>query len=42
LGLSLLPSIGIDIVVRKKWGRGEGGLEMVIKEEMVVVARESC
>jgi hypothetical protein len=41
LFLELLASIGInDIVVRKKMGNaggGEGALEMVVKEEMVVV-----
>jgi hypothetical protein len=38
LFLELLASIGInDIVVRKKMG--EGGLEMVVKEEMVMVAK---
>jgi hypothetical protein len=39
--LELLASIGIinDIVVRKKMGGGEGDLEVVVKEEMVVVAK---
>jgi hypothetical protein len=42
LFLELLASIGInDIVVRKKTGNGGGerDLEMVVKEEMVVVAK---
>jgi hypothetical protein len=38
--LGLLASIGInDVVVRKKKRGGEEGLEMVVKEEMVVVAK---
>jgi hypothetical protein len=32
-------SIGInDVVIRKKWG-GRGGLEIVVKEEVAVVAK---
>jgi hypothetical protein len=38
--LELLASIGInDIVVQKILGNGGGDLEMVVKEEMVVVAK---
>jgi hypothetical protein len=37
--LNFLASIGINIVVRKKWDMGGGDLEVVVTEEMVVVAK---